>query len=93
MKKDTIRKTREIKEPTKSMLDYYGKLFKRNQSKWIRRSKLESEHLGSEFVFSGEIAILIGSMTSEEVILHLPVENKYLVAHIDDVTKEILKES
>ncbi len=87
------KKKREIKEPSVSMADYYGKLFKRNQSKWIRRSKLEPEHLGSEFFFEGDTAKLIGSMNSEEVILKLENENKFWVVHIDDVTREILKEN
>jgi hypothetical protein len=92
MKNSGTKKKREIKEPTKSMADYYGKLFTRNQSKWIRRSKLEPHHLGSEFHFEGDQAKLIGSMNSEEVILHLVNENKFWVVSIDDVTKEILKE-
>ena len=90
MKKNQSQKKREIKEPTESMSDYYGDLFKRNQSKWMRRSKLEPVHLGIEFNFEGTPAKIIGSMNSEEVILHLIESNKYVVTHIDGVTQEIL---
>lgn len=90
MTKNTSKKAREIKEPTKGMLDFYSNLFKRNQSKWIRRSKLEPSHLGIEFDFNDEKAIIIGSMNSEDVVLHLIESNKYLVTHIDGVTQEIL---
>lgn len=92
MTKNTSKKTREIKEPTKGMLDFYSNLFKRNQSKWIRRSKLEPTHLGVEFEFNGEQAKIIGSMNSEEVVLQLTESNRYLVTHIDGVTQEILGE-
>jgi len=84
------KRRRKIKEPTESMRKYYGDLFIRNQSKWIRRSKLEASHLGTNFEFEGENVNLIGSMTSEEVILQLIEANEYLVVHIDDVTREIL---
>ena len=90
MKKNQSQKKREIKEPTESMSDYYGDLFKRNQSKWMRRSKLEPTHLEIEFNFEGTPAKIIGSMNSEEVILHLIESNKYVVTHIDGVTQEIL---
>jgi hypothetical protein len=84
------KRRRKIKEPTESMRKYYGDLFIRNQSKWIRRSKLEASHLGTNFEFEGENVNLMGSMTSEEVILQLIESNEYLVVHIDDVTREIL---
>ena len=58
MKKNQSQKKREIKEPTESMSDYYGDLFKRNQSKWMRRSKLEPTHLEIEFNFEGTPAEL-----------------------------------
>jgi hypothetical protein len=90
MKNNQPKKKREIKEPTESMSNYYGGLFKRNQSKWIRRSKLEPTHLEIEFNFEGTPAKIIGSMNSEEVILHLIESNKYIVTHIDGVTQEIL---
>jgi hypothetical protein len=84
------KRRRKIKEPTDSMRKYYGDLFVRNQSKWMRRSKLEPSHLGTNFQFEGDEANLVGSMTSEEVLLHLTEANEYLVVHIDDVSREIL---
>jgi len=85
------KRRRKIKEPTDSMRKYYGDQFLRNQSKWIRRSKLETDHLGIEFTFEGENAILVGSMTSEEVLLHLTSDDEYMIVHIDDVSRAILE--
>jgi sensor histidine kinase regulating citrate/malate metabolism len=85
------KKRRRIKEPTDSMRKYYGDQFVRNQSKWIRRSKLEPSHLGNSFTFEKEEAILLGSMTSEEVLVHFTESDEYIVIHIDDVTRAILE--
>lgn len=84
------KKIREIKEPTQNMLDYYEKLFLRNQSKWIRRSNLQESHLGSEFVLEGEKYKLLGSSSSMEVVVKNQNSDKYFIVPIDDVTKSIL---
>lgn len=91
MTKEISVKKRQIKEPTKSMGDYYGKMFSRNQSKWIRRSKLEPDHLGCEFSLEGEKAKLIGTLNPEDVIVQLIESNEFWVVHIDDVTPLILQ--
>jgi hypothetical protein len=83
-------KRKKIKEPTDYMRNHYRNLFLRNQSKWIRRSKLETSHLGIAFVFEGNDAILIGSVTSEEVLLHLTESDEYMITHIDEVSRTIL---
>ena len=85
------KRRRRIKEPTDSMRKYYGEQFVRNQSKWIRRSKLEPSHLGTTFTFEKEEAVLVGSMTSEEVLVHFKESDEYMVIHIDDVTRTILE--
>ena len=84
------KKPRKIKEPTDSMKEYYEKLYLRNQSKWMRRSKLEQSHLGSEFVFLKESHKLLGSSSSTEVVLENLVNGEYYIVHIDDVTSIIL---
>ena len=53
-----------FKAPSKEMLKYYADLYERNQTKWIRRSSLESEHLGSEFEFEGKNLKLMGTIDS-----------------------------
>jgi hypothetical protein len=51
-----------FKAPSKEMLKYYADLYERNQTKWIRRSSLEVEHLGSEFQFEGKDLKLMGTI-------------------------------
>lgn len=85
------KRRRKIKEPTDSMRKYYGNQFIRNQSKWMRRSKLEPSHLGISFSFENETAIIVGSMDTEEVLVHFTESNEYMVIHIDDVTRAILE--
>jgi hypothetical protein len=51
-----------FKAPSKEMLKYYADLYERNQTKWIRRSSLEAEHLGSEFQFEGKDLKLMGTI-------------------------------
>ena len=52
----------KVKAPGKELLKYYATLYERNQSKWIRRSSLEPEHLGSEFIFEDKNLKLEGSV-------------------------------
>lgn len=82
---------KRIKEPTDSMRNHYENLYMRNQSKWMRRSKLEQSHLGAEFLFEGENHKLIGSSSSTEVIIENLSTSEFFIAHIDDVTSCILK--
>jgi len=86
----TGKKRRKIKEPTDSMRKYYGDMFIRNQSKFMRRSKLEPSHLNLEFTFEKSEVELIGSLSPEECMIHVKAKDMYLVVHIDDVTKAIL---
>lgn len=81
---------KKIKEPTKSMAKYYADLFYRNQSKWIRRSKLEPEHINSGFNFGQKTYQLIGSVNSNEVLIKDVETNEHFMVNIDDVTDAIL---
>ncbi len=51
-----------FKAPSPEMLKHYESLYERNQTKWIRRSSLEVEHLGSEFEFEGKNLKLMGTI-------------------------------
>ena len=83
---------KRIKQPTDSMMKHYEGLFSRNQSKWMRRSKLEQDHLGGEFIFEGQNHKLLGSISSNEVVITNLETGEYFIAHIDDVTACILTE-
>ena len=51
-----------FKAPSPEMLKYYESLYERNQTKWIRRSSLEPEHIGSEFEFEEKNLKLMGTI-------------------------------
>jgi hypothetical protein len=87
---DLKKKPRKIKKPTESMRKYYEDLYLRNQSKWMRRSKLEQSHLGSEFIFLQENHKLLGSSSSTDVVLSNLESGEFYIVHIDDVTPLIL---
>jgi hypothetical protein len=79
-----------IKEPTESMAEYYVKMFRRNQMKFIRRSSLDVDHLGSEFSYEGlNLRILGASDTSTMVVKDID-NDKYYLIHSDIVTNSIL---
>lgn len=80
---------KKIKEPTDSLKEYYKNLFKRNQNKWMRRSKLEESHIGSLFILEGEQYELLGAIDTSQVLVKSS-DNSFYMAHIDDVTKSIL---
>lgn len=65
-----------FKAPGKEMLGYYSDLYERNQSKWIRRSSLEIEHLGSEFQFEGKSLKLVGTIDAIKMLVK-DSEDKY----------------
>lgn len=58
-----------INPPSKEMKKHYGDLYKRNQMKFIRRSVLEMDHLGSEFEHTGKRYKLIGTLNSMEMVV------------------------
>jgi hypothetical protein len=87
--KDPKSELTPFKEPTPEMQKYYANLYERNQSKWIRRSQLGVEHLGSTFEHDGGIFTLVG--TIDPVLMLVREESgKYYKIHCDIVTKKIL---
>jgi hypothetical protein len=83
-------KWRKMNPPSDSMRKYYESLFKRNQMKFIRRSNLGPEHLGSEFSYEGVNYKLIGTATQYEMILENLFDGSCYMVHCDFVTKMVL---
>jgi len=83
---------REVKKPSDSMLSYYSNLFKRNQSKWMRRSKMESSHLGTSFIMEGNEYTLIGTVDSKNNMLIKSSDDRYFFVHSDILDSIILSE-
>lgn len=67
--KDYQKQMKEVVAPSEGVLESYKKLFKRNQTKWMRRSKLEINHLDREFGFEGIPYILEGTIDSNMMII------------------------
>jgi hypothetical protein len=81
---------RKIKAPHDTMEKYYRDVFNRNQSKWIRRSKMEPKHLGCEFELEGAKYLLIGSATTTEVVVKNIETSEFFMLNIDPVTAAVL---
>lgn len=81
---------REVNKPSESMLKYYSDLFKRNQRKWMRRSKIESEHLGTSFVFEGTEYVLLGTVDTKNTMLIRSSDDRYFFVHSDVIDQIIL---
>ena len=79
-----------FKEPTAAMSKYYKDLYIRNQSKWIRRSKLEPTHIDSEFILDGEKFYLRGSVNPTQVLIESETTKEFMLVNIDLVTDSIL---
>lgn len=82
-----------FKEPTVAMSKYYKDLYIRNQSKWIRRSKLEPSHIDSEFILDGEKFYLRGSVNPTQVLIESDTTKQFMMVNIDLVTESILGET
>lgn len=78
-----------IKSPSKEMIEYYRSLYERNQSKFIRRSQLEPEHLGVKFTHEEKEFELIGSI-DEKLMLVRDSSDKYYRLSSSIITKIIL---
>tara|TARA_R110000868_G_scaffold368629_2_gene631722 strand:+ start:1096 stop:1371 length:276 start_codon:yes stop_codon:yes gene_type:complete len=81
---------KKIKPPHDSMEKYYQTMFNRNQSKWMRRSKMEPSHLGIEFDLEGSKYSLIGSATSTEVVIKNIETGEFFMTNIDPVSASVL---
>ena len=86
-------KLKPMREPSKDLVEYYKSLYERNQTKFIRRSKLEMEHIGQEFEYDGKTLRLMGSIDSILMLVFDVNENKYYRIHSDFVTNGILNKS
>lgn len=82
---------KEIRKPTDNMLSHYEKMFKRNQSKFIRRSSLEVSHLGSEFDYEDKKMKLLGSIDATLMVAEDINDGKCYIVHGDTVTNSIIK--
>lgn len=83
---------RKIKEPSESMKDHYAMMFRRNQMKFMKRSPLKPDHIGSEFKFEESLYRLIGTATPVEMVIENMVEGSFYMVHCDLVTRLILGE-
>ena len=89
----TEKEFKSMREPSDSLKEYYLKMYERNQTKFIRRSKLEMEHIGQEFEYDGKTLRLMGSIDSILMLVFDVNENKYYRIHSDFVTNGILNKS
>ena len=81
---------KKMKEPTPAMAKHYRDLFSRNQSKWIRRSKLEPNHIDSGFNLGDQTFQLVGTVNSSDVLIKNVETNDHFMVDIDYVTDAIL---
>lgn len=97
MIKDYQKQMKEVVAPSPGVLDSYKKLYKRNQTKWMRRSKLEVSHLDLEVEIEGSTYVLEGSIDSSMMIIRSKETGKFyrvysdLMDHafgIDEIKKE-----
>ena len=73
----TEKEFKSMREPSDSLKEYYLKMYERNQTKFIRRSKLEMEHIGQEFEYDGKTLSLIGSIDPILMLVFDGNENKF----------------
>ena len=72
-----------VVQPSEGVMKSYKDLFQRNQSKWIRRSKMEIGHLNGEFIWEGKEFILEGSIDSLMMIIREKERGKFYRVHSD----------
>lgn len=82
---------KKINPPSESMREYYATMFKRNQMKFMRRSILSPDHIGSEFFYEGSKYKLIGTGTPAEMIVENLGDGSCYMVHCDLITKLILE--
>ena len=82
-------KLKPMREPSKDLVEYYKSLYERNQTKFIRRSQLEVEHLGSVFEHEDKSLTLIGSIDAM-LMLVKDTDGKYYMLDSSVISKKIL---
>ena len=81
---------KKMNEPSDSIKKHYAKMYERNQNKFIRRSKLEQSHLGSEFLYEDRTLRLIGSADGDRMVVVDESDNTYYLIRCDIPTNAIL---
>ena len=81
---------RKINPPSDSLIKHYENLFNRNQMKFMRRSKLETNHLGAEFTYSNTPFKLLGTIDAYEMVIESQLDGACYVVHCDEVTNMVL---
>lgn len=87
----TATEFKKVNTPAESILKHYENLYKRNQNKFIRRSKLEPEHLGTEFKYRKKNLRIAGSIDERQLLVVDTSDETYYMIHIDIPTEKILK--
>jgi len=77
---------KQVIEPSESLMGSYRKLFNRNQSKWMRRSKLELSDLGKDFIWENKTYTVEGAIDAMNMLVRETESNKYYRVHSDLVT-------
>jgi hypothetical protein len=77
---------KQVIEPSESLMVSYRKLFNRNQSKWMRRSKLELSDLGKDFIWEDKTYTLEGAIDAMNMLVRETESHKYYRVHSDLVT-------
>ncbi len=81
---------KKMNEPSDSIKKHYAKMYERNQNKFIRRSKLEQSHLGSEFPYGDKTLRFIGAADGDRMVVVDESDNTYYLIHSDIPTNAIL---
>ena len=83
---------KKITPQSEEMQKYYANMFRRNQTKFMRRSLLEPSHVDSEFVIEGRNYQLIGAGNPTEMVVKNLEDGTFYMVHSDIVTAAILQD-
>jgi hypothetical protein len=81
---------KKITTQSEEMQKYYANMFRRNQTKFMRRSLLEPSHVDSEFTIDGQQYQLIGAGNPTEMVVKNLEDGTFHMVHSDIVTSAIL---
>jgi len=81
---------KKITTQSEEMQKYYANMFRRNQTKFMRRSLLEPSHVNSEFSVDGQLYQLIGAGNPTEMVVKNLEDGTFHMVHSDIVTSAIL---
>lgn len=82
---------KKITTQSDQMQKYYADMFRRNQTKFMRRSLLEPSHVNSEFIIDGNPFQLIGAGNPTEMVVKNLNDGTFFMIHSDIVTAAILQ--